>query len=255
MRRTVFLVALAALACTTAGCSFESLVTVRFTPGSPVRVTESVTVEQTARRVHGVTTRRRQVVRIDCSTTIAYDVREATGTAVLVQTYLVRLRTRPLARGTPYDLDCAGPLVVQLPAAASVVRASAGDVTLPVHPASTLALAFRKRLRPDPGTRFAVVEWPGALSGRPQNVTLELALPAGAELRQRALSAATVMCGGARYLQPILPAADRIAETPLFSIEPSGGAAIVTVPRVAGGFRTQFEVTRSLSCGAGRVSP
>lgn len=117
--------AVAILPLTAAGCALESQVSVRFTQGSPVVVEQSATVGQTARLVHGKTTRRGQVVRIDCSTTIAYDVREATGTAVLVQTYHVHLRTPRLGKGTPYDLQCAGPLIVELPGNASDLRATA----------------------------------------------------------------------------------------------------------------------------------
>ena len=46
----------------------------------------------------------------------SFDVREATGSAVLIQLYVVHLRTRPLRRGTRYEIDCAGPLIIQLPA-------------------------------------------------------------------------------------------------------------------------------------------
>ena len=69
---------------------------------------ESTKIEFAPQRVAGTTTRAGQVVRIDCSVTGAYDVREATGTAVLVQTYAVHLRTRPLPRGTPYRSTAPG---------------------------------------------------------------------------------------------------------------------------------------------------
>ena len=72
-------------------------------------VKESFTPEQVPHRVHGVTVRGGQVVRIDCSVTIVYDVNEATGSTVLVQRYVVHLRTRPLPRGTAYAFDCTGP--------------------------------------------------------------------------------------------------------------------------------------------------
>jgi hypothetical protein len=81
-----------------AGCAFDSEIAVQFRPTSPAVVTESFTPEQVPHRVHGATTRRGQVVGIDCSITIVYDVNEATGLAVLVQRYVAHLRTHRLPR-------------------------------------------------------------------------------------------------------------------------------------------------------------
>jgi hypothetical protein len=67
-----------------AGCAFDSEIAVQFRPTSPAVVTESFSPEQVPHRVHGATSRRGQVVGIDCSITIVYDVNEATGPAVLV---------------------------------------------------------------------------------------------------------------------------------------------------------------------------
>src|SRR5207244_6787676 len=120
-------------------------------------------------RVQGVTTRKGQVVRIDCDATILYDVREATGTAVLAQLYRLRLRTRRLPRGVAYSFDCAGPLVVELPTSASSIAATASTADGPATalPAraqvASVPLAFGKRLRAEPGTQLALVEWPREL--------------------------------------------------------------------------------------------
>ena len=74
--------------------------------------------------------------------------------AVLIQTYEVHLRTRKLPRGTPYQLDCAGPLIVQLPIDASNVTANATDAAglqtaLPVQaPVAAVPLAFGRSCEP-----------------------------------------------------------------------------------------------------------
>lgn len=92
-----------------AGCSFESQIAVRLLGGAPVVVKQSTKVDVTPQRVRGMTTRAGQVVRIDCSITGIYDVDDPTGPAVLVQLYVVHLRTRPLPRGTPYPARLRGP--------------------------------------------------------------------------------------------------------------------------------------------------
>src|SRR4051794_2350093 len=172
-RHRLILVALAAFGLTglAAGCSFESEIAVQLLQGAPVTVKESTKVDVTPQRLRGTTTRAGQVARIDCSITGIYDVDDPTGPAVLVQLYVVHLRTRPLPRGTPYELDCAGPLVVELPSDASDIQATAThasglQVALPVQaPLSSIALAFGKRLRAEPGMQFAVVGQPSLTTG------------------------------------------------------------------------------------------
>ena len=173
-RHRLILVALlsAALPVLTAGCSFESEIVVQLLGDSPVVVKQSTKVDVTPQRVRGTTTRAGQVVRIDCSITGIYDVDDPTGPAVLVQLYVVHLRTRPLPRGTPYQLDCAGPVIVELPTDASDIHATATDATglqmaLPVQaPLTSLALASGKRLRAEPGMHFALVGQPSLVSRR-----------------------------------------------------------------------------------------
>jgi hypothetical protein len=174
--------ALLVLVVTLAGCAFDSPVAVRFSGASPVEVTESLAPEQIPHRVHGRTTRAARIVRIDCSTTISYDVREATGTTVLTQTHVVHLRTRRLARGTAYELDCTGPLILELPVDASDVQArsigaSGQEAPLPIDAsAASVPLAFGKRLRSEPGTQLAVVRWPRALPAGDYRVELSFGL-------------------------------------------------------------------------------
>ena len=245
---------LVALVATTAGCAVDSPVVVRFSGASPVEVTETFAPEQTPHRVHGRTTRGAQIVRIDCSTTISYDVKEATGTAVLTQTYVVHLRTRRLARGTAYDLDCTGPVILEVPADASGVRArsisaSGQEVSLPVQaPVTSVPLPFAKRLRAERGMQLAVVRWPRALPRGDYRVELSFALPEARAIREKAVVTASVSCGRSRYVQPILPPVTRMARVPAFTIRPSADPIPFPLPHVAPGIAASAETTRTLSC-------
>jgi hypothetical protein len=246
--------ALAALAATTAGCAFDSPVVIRFSGASPVEVTESFAPEQAPHRVHGRTSRAAQVVRIDCSTTISYDVQEATGTAVLTQTYVVHLRTRRLRRGTAYELDCNGPAILEIPADASAVQArsidaSGQEVALPLQaPVASVLLAFGRRLRAEPGMQLAVVRWPRALAPGDYRVELSFALPAVHAIREKAVVTASISCGRSRYVEPILPAATSMARVRAFTIRPSADPIAFPLPRVAPGIAASAEATRTLSC-------
>jgi hypothetical protein len=245
---------LVALVATTAGCAFDSPVVVRFSGASPVEVTESLAPEQTPHRVHGRTTRGAQIVRIDCSTTISYDVKEATGTAVLTQTYVVHLRTRRLRRGTAYELDCTGPVILELPADASGARARSVDasgqgVPLPVQaPVASVPVAFEKRLRPEPGMQLAVVRWPRELPGGDYRVELSFGLPETRAIREKAVVTAAVSCGRSRYVEPILPPVTRMARVPAFTIRRSADPIAFPLPRIAPGIAASAEATRTLSC-------
>ena len=208
-RHRLILVALSAVGLTVlaAGCSFESEIAVQLLEGAPVVVKQTTKVDVTPQRVQGTTTRSGQVVRIDCSITGIYDVDDPTGPAVLVQLFVVHLRTRPLPRGTPYQLDCAGPVIVELPTDASDIQATATDlqVALPVQaPLTSIALAFGKRLRAEPGTQFTLVGQP-SLSAGDHTVELAFSLPEARTFREKVLYTASVSCGRSKYLQPIRP--------------------------------------------------
>jgi hypothetical protein len=230
-----------------AGCAFESLVTARFEGASPVVVTESFAPSQIPHRVSGRTTRAGQVARIDCSTTIVYDVREASGVAVLAQTYAVRLRTRRLPRGTAYDLDCTGPVILELPAEASHVRATTERAELSVRTGS-VGLAFGKRLRSEPRTQLALVRWPRTLPRGDYRIELAFELPDIRTIRQKVLVTASVSCGRSRYVQPILPAVTSFARVRALTIRPSAETVSFQLPRIAGGITSYVETTRTLSC-------
>jgi hypothetical protein len=246
--------ALIALVVTLAGCAFDSPVVVRFNGTSPVEVTESFAPELTPHRVHGRTTRAAQIVRIDCSTTISYDVKEATGTAVLTQTYVVHLHTRRLRRGTAYQLDCTGPAILEIPADASAVQARSIDaagreVQLPLQaPVASVPVAFGKRLRAETGMQLAVVRWPRALLGGDYRVELSFGLPETRAIREKALVTASVSCGRSRYVEPILPPVASMARVRAFTIRPSADPVAFPLPRLAPGIATSAETARTLSC-------
>ena len=251
-RHRLVLVALllAALPVLAAGCSFESEIAVQLLQGGSVTVKQSTKVDVTPMRVQGTTTRGGQVVQIDCSITGIYDVDDPTGPAVLVQLYVVHLRTRPLPRGTPYQLDCAGPVIVELPTDASDVQAAATDlqVALPVEaPLSSIALAYGKRLRAEPAMQFALVGQP-SLSAGDHTVELAFTLPEARTFREKVLYTAQVSCGRSTYLQPIRPLVTRMAGARALTVQPSANETSISVPHLFGGIVAYRQATRTLSC-------
>jgi hypothetical protein len=241
------------LASVAPGCAFEGEIAVQLLGGGPVVVQQSTEVEHTPKRVQGTTTRAGQVVRIDCSVTGIYDVYDPTGPAVLVQLYVVHLRTRPLPRGTPYQLDCAGPLVVQLPSDASAVQAAAthaseAPIPLSVQPAiSAIPLAFGKLLRAQPGKQLVIVD-SSALSAGSYTVALTFSLPASRAFQEKVLSTASIACGRSKYLQPIRPLVVNMSRVRPITIQPSPKQTSVLTPHLFGGIRAYGRATRTLSC-------
>ncbi len=220
---------------------------------SPIVVKESFAPEQAPHLVQGTTTRDGQLVGVDCSLAIVYDIREATGTAVLAQSEVVHLRSRPVRRGTSYELDCIGPLVVEIPTDASGVQAalrsaSGRRVGLRVQaPRRSLPLAFGKRLRAEPRMQFVAVNWPRTPS-TDYRVELSFGVPKRHAIREKVLYTASASCGAARYLQPILPLVSDVARVPVFTIQPSASPIKYSPPRIAGAIGAHAEATRTLSC-------
>jgi hypothetical protein len=249
-RHRLILVALllAGLPVLAAGCSFESQIAVQLLGDSPVVVKQSTKVDVTRQRVRGTTTRAGQVVRIDCSITGIYDVDDPTGPAVLVQLFVVHLRTRPLPRETPYQLDCAGPVIVELPTDASDIQAAATDTSLSVQaPLTSIALAFGKRLRAEPGMQFALVGQP-SLSPGDHTVEFAFNLPEARTFREKVLYTAQVSCGRSKYLQPIRPLVTRMAGARALTVQPTANETSVSVPHLFGGIVAYRQATRTLSC-------
>jgi hypothetical protein len=69
-------------------------------------VRERFEAVQVPHRVAGTTARASQVVRNDCKISVVYDVREATGSAFLIQSQVVHLRLRVPKSGTAYRVEC-----------------------------------------------------------------------------------------------------------------------------------------------------
>jgi hypothetical protein len=237
-----------------AGCALDGVIAVQFRGVAPLVVTESSNPEQTPHRVAGVTKRKGQVVGIDCLVTLVYDVREATGTAVLPQTFALHLRTRRLARGIAYEFDCMGPLIVELPIDASAIQATSttaagAEVPLPVQaPVMSVPLAFGKRLRAEPRTQLAVIAWPRTLAAGEYRAEVSFSMPDTRAFREKVLDSASISCGRSRYLQPILPPATRMARVPALTIYPSASPITLSLPHIAGASGTYAETKRTLSC-------
>ena len=223
-------------------------------PASSVVVKESFDPEQTPHREHGATTRNGGVVSVDCSLAIVYDVKEASGSAVLAQSEVVHLRTSPVPRGTSYQVDCRGPLIVELPTEASGVQAASKSaagkrVALPINTAIAMVpLAFGKRLRAEPRMQFVAVHWPRTPSTGDYTVDLTFNLPRDHAIRERVLYTVSVSCGRSRYLQPILPLVTSLARVAVFPIQPSPRPVRFLPPRIAGTIGAHAEATRRLSC-------
>lgn len=235
------------------GCAFEGQIGFQFVGGAPVVVKQSTQVDVTPQRVGGTTTRAGQVVRIDCSITGIYDVDDPTGPAVLAQLYVVHLRTRPLPPGTPYQLDCAGPVIVELPTDASGIQATATDasglqVALPVQaPLTSIALAFGKRLRAEPGMQFALVGQP-SLSAGSHTVELVFSRPEARVFREKMIYTASILCGHSKYVQPIRPLVTSMRRARALTLQPSANETRAFIPHLFGGIRAYGQATRTLSC-------
>jgi hypothetical protein len=234
-----------------AGCALDSGIDLHFAGSGRLVVDEtSHSVELGPHRSSGVTTRRR-IVGINCSVTIAYDANDIGGPGVIVQTRVVSLHTRRRPRGTAYDLDCSGPLILQLPADASDIRATAGSVPLPVQaPVASVPLAFGKRLRAQSGTQFALITRPDTLPAGDYSVDISFALSSSRMFREKVVYAASVACGSSKYAEPLVPAVTRMKHVPALKITPSAGSYRLSLPRIAGTRENGIPVhtKRRLSC-------
>jgi hypothetical protein len=244
---------LACLCLLAAGCSLDGQVVVEFSGTSPSRVTETIKPEQTPYHVAGVTSHNGQRVGITCAITMSFDVKEATGSAVLIQRRATRLRTRSLRRGTRYSFDCLGALVTELPADASDLRGVAESDTgattaLSARTVTSVRIGFGRRLRPAPHTLLAVARWPIDTSAGSYRVSFAFSLPAAHAFTQRVIYTASVSCGRSVYLQPLLPAVTSMKRSPPFTIHPSAQPATVPLPHIDPGITSNVETTKTLAC-------
>jgi hypothetical protein len=251
LRSLALALAPAALVGTASGCALNAGVGIQFSGGSRVTVTESSeSVELDSNRVSGVIDRRR-AIGIDCSVSIVYEANDIGGPGVVVQTREVHLRTRRLPRGTAYDLDCAGPLIFELPRVATGIQATAGETALQVQaPVRSVPISFGRRLRPQHGTQLALVRRPDTLPSGDYRIELTFTMPRARPFYEKVIAAASVSCAGSQYVQPLLPGVAKMKGAHGVTIRPSVKAYSLKLPRIAGARENGVPVerTRKLSC-------
>jgi hypothetical protein len=213
---------------------------------------------QVPRRVGGTATPAGLRVRADCSLAAVYKVREATGTAFLIQSQLLHLRVHPPRRRTAYQVECLGPLVVELPAAATHVEATeltrSGQPrgSVPVRTHASVRLAPRRALRPASGKQIVTVQWPRHAGGAHDDFMLELSfeVPKAQLIRERVAYTASVTCGGASYVEPVVPLGEGLGFVNAFTVPSHGRPFQFILPHIATGISSHSEATQDLACGA-----
>lgn len=219
-------------------------------------VRERFEAVQAPHRVAGTTTREGQIVRDDCTISASYKVREATGTAFLFQSQLVHLRLRVPGRGMAYQVECLGPMVAELPAAASKIAATAQDLSggeqraLGVHTSDSIRLTPARPVKPAPQKQLIVVELPRRPGPEYDNYRIELRfrLPKSPLVRERVVYTASITCGGSSYLQPMVPVANDLGFVNAFTAPPRGRPFDFILPHIATGISNHGETTRTLAC-------
>jgi hypothetical protein len=210
---------------------------------------------QVPNRIIG-TARGTRDVRTDCSLGAVYTVREATGTAFLTQSELIHLHLSPPRSGTSYEVECLGPLVAELPAAATrieaaeLIRSGHRRGSVPVRTHASVRLAPGRPLRPAAGKQFVVVEWPRRTGSAHDDYRLELSfeLPKASLVRERVAYTAAVTCGGTSYLAPVVPLDQGLGFVNAFTVPEHGKPFDFILPRLAAGISSHNEETQSLSC-------
>jgi hypothetical protein len=97
--------------------------------------------------------------------------------------------------------------------------------------------------------QFAVVGWPRTLSPGEYRLELAFSLPEARAIREKAIVAASVSCGRAKYVQPLLPLVSKIARAPAFVIQPSAEPTPLFLPHIIRANGTYATATQTLSCG------
>ena len=243
------LLALAASAVFVAGCGSDD---------HSMQVRERFEAIQAPRLVAGVARSSGQVVRHDCKLSAVYNVREATGSAFLIQSQRLRLRLRVPTKGTRYEVECLGPLVAELPADASKVEATAHDLSgrwersLDVRTAvPSIQVAPGRSLRAAAQKQLVVIRLPRVAGSDYDNYRVELAfrVPKASLVRERVVYTASVSCGGSSYLQPVLPLGDDLGFVNAFTVPRDGKPFDFILPHIATGISSHGEETQTLECG------
>jgi hypothetical protein len=211
---------------------------------------------QAPRRIGG-TTRPGLPVRVDCSLAAVYKVREATGTAFLIQSQRLHLRLHPPRRPTAYEVECLGPLVVELPVAATEVEAT--ELTrsghrrgsVPVRTHASVRFAPGAALRPAPGKQIVLVQWPRRAGSAYDDYQVELSfeVPKAPLIRERVAYTAAVSCGNTKYVEPVVPLGEGLGFVNAFTVPPHGRPFAFILPHIATGISSHSEATQDLACG------
>jgi hypothetical protein len=243
------LLGLAASAVLVAGCGSDD---------HSMQVRERFEAIQAPQLVTGAVARAGQVVRHDCKLSAVYKVREATGSAFLIQSQRLRLRLRVPEKGTKYEVECLGPLVAELPADAAKVQATAHDLSgrwdrsLSVRTdVPSIRLAPRRSLRADPQKQLVLIRLPRVAGSDYDNYRVELTfrVPKAPLLRERVVYTASVSCGGSSYLQPVIPLGDDLGFVNAFTVPADGKPFDFILPHLAAGISSHGEETQTLECG------
>jgi len=220
-------------------------------------VRERFEAVQVPHRVAGTTTRDSQVIRNDKISAV-YNVREATGSAFLIQSELVHVRMPVSTRATPYELECLGPLVAELPARASKIQATAQDLSgggkraLPVRTGvASVRLPPSRPVQPARRKQLVLVELPRRPGSAYDNYRVELAfrLPKAPLVRERVVYTARISCGGSSYLQPMVPLTNDLGFVNAFTVPRDGKPFEFILPHIATGISSHGETTQTLECG------
>ena len=206
---------------------------------------------QAPQRVAGTTLEARQSVRTTCKLSAVYKVREATGTAYLIQTELVHLRLRPARAGTRYRVDCRGPLVVELPAGSSHLEATSEGQELPVRRLDTVRLGPGDPTRPHARMQLVAIGWPDASAATYDDPKLKLGLELPDKpkfLRERVVYTVSVSCGRLTYVHPVVPLIDDLGFVNASTIPRGGKPFDFILPHLVGGISSHAEVTSTLAC-------
>jgi hypothetical protein len=221
-------------------------------------VRERFEAVQAPHRVAGSAARAGQVVRHECKLSAVYKVREATGTAFLIQSQRLRLLLRVPRKGTKYELECLGPLLAELPANAAKVEATAHDLSgkwqrslsVRTH-VQSLKVAPGRSLRPASHKQLVVIKWPRVAGSDYDSyrVGLTFRLPKTSLVRERVVYTTSVSCGGSSYLQPVLPLGDDLGFVNAFTVPRGGKPFDFILPHIATGISNHGEETQTLECG------
>jgi hypothetical protein len=96
-----------------------------------------------------------------------------------------------------------------------------------------------------------LVDWPRKLGGAYDSYRVELSfrVPKAPLVRERVVYTASVSCGSASYLQPVVPLIEDLGFVNAFTAPPDGKPFDFILPHLATGISSHGEETQTLECG------